>query len=105
MRRIAENVFNPKRYHLSSLARKRLLWMHILFDEEDGNVARSAKKIGVSRQWLSHLAGVFECHKRDPRSLEPESRAPLQSEKRKWISEETECAIVEVRKRFPWEKN
>ena len=105
MARIAENVLNPNRYHLSNEAKKHLLWMYVLFHEEKGNVTRSARKIGISRQWLSTLKGIFERHKRDPRSLEPRSRAPLNRKKRKRIPEEYEQLIIKERDASPgWGK-
>lgn len=105
MRRIAENVLNPNRHHLSDTAKKRLLWMYIILYEEKGNVTVLAKKIGISRQWLSTLKGVFEKHRRDPRSLEPYSRAPLNRKKRKRISEEHEQLIIKERDASPgWGK-
>ena len=50
-----ENEFNPQRYHLSDEARKRLKWMYVIEFECDNNISQSAKKIGVSRQWLSKI--------------------------------------------------
>lgn len=97
MARIAENILNPKRHHLSGEAKKRILWMYILIHEESGNVSRAARKIGISRQWLSYLWNVFERHKRDPRSLEMHPRAPHSRTKRKRISEECERLIIKER--------
>ena len=105
MARIAENVLNPNRHRLSPIAKKRLLWMYILFHEEEGAVSVTARKIGISRQWLSYLKNVFERHKRDPRSLEPRSRAPHSCTQRKRISKEYERLIIKERDASPgWGK-
>lgn len=98
---LAEVRLNPKRYYLSIKAKKYLLWMYILFYEEDGVVSVAARKIGISRQWLSYLKNVFERHKRDPRSLEPRSRAPLHCKERKRISKEYEQLIIKERDASP----
>lgn len=76
MQRVAENILNPNRYHLTKEARKRLGWMYIIIYECRGNTARAARKIGISRTWLSTLKNKWEFHRRDPRFLEPESRPP-----------------------------
>lgn len=100
----AENLFNPCRYHLSAEAKKRLRWMYLLYSEEAGNVTHAAKKIGLSRQWLSELKSVFEYHRKDPRSLEPESKAPHHTDQRQKIPRETENKIVEIRDQYGWGK-
>ncbi len=104
MKRIAENVLNPNRHHLSVEAKKRLGWMYLLLYEESGNVSRAARKIGISRQWLSPLKVAFERHKRDPRSLEPRSRAPRSTKNRHRIAPDVQCVIVQERKRHTWGK-
>lgn len=105
MQTIAENLLNPYRYHLSDEAKKRLRWMYILEREAQGNVTRAADKIGISRQWLSTLKTTFERHRRDPRSLEPSSRAPHHTDKRQRITKEVEDKILEVRDKTPgWGK-
>ena len=52
---IAENLLNKKKYYLSLEAKKRLKWMYIIHYECDGNITQAARKIGVSRQWLSAI--------------------------------------------------
>lgn len=105
MQTIAENQLNKGRYHLSEEAKKRLKWMYMLYCEHEGNVTRTANKIGVSRQWLSNIKSTFERTHRDPRSLEPESKAPHHTDKRTRIPQEIEQNIIEVRDRTPgWGK-
>jgi len=101
----AEQILNPCRYALSEEARKRLRWMYHLHHEAHGNVTKAAHALGISRQWLSILKAAFERSGEDPRSLEPESRAPHHTDNRKRISRETENKIVEVRDATPgWGK-
>ena len=94
----AEKKLNPKHYYLSTEAKKRLHWLYILYYEQGGNVTRTANKIGISRQWLSPLKNLFERTGRDPRKLEPESKAPHSTKNRKRISKEVEDKILKVRK-------
>lgn len=104
MQTIAEKLLNPNNYHLSSEAKKKLRWLYVLYYECRDNVAQAANKIGVSREWLSKTKSKFErCHQ-DPRSLEPESRTPHDTSKRKRISKETENKILEVRDKYGWGK-
>lgn len=98
MQTIAERKLNPCNYHLSPLARKHLRWMYILYYEEDNNVSKTARKIGVSRPWLSQLRKIFEKNDKDPRALEPQSRAPHDTGNRKRIAKEVEDLIVRIRK-------
>jgi len=98
---IAENLLNKKKYYLSLEAKKRLKWMYIIHYECDGNITQAARKIGVSRQWLSAINSNWENHQQNPRSLEPESRAPNDTSNRKRISKETEKQIVATRKKYP----
>ena len=98
MKNIAEKRLNPNHYHLSEEARKRLHWLDVLYNEQDGNVTKAANKIGVSRPWLSYLKSVFEKNDRDPRKLEPESKAPHDTSKRKRISKDAEEKILRIRK-------
>lgn len=100
----AEKLLNPYNYHLSPEAKKRLRWLYILYYEQNGNVSKSAKKIGITRQWLSFLKSVFENSHRDPRSLEPMSKAPHDTSNRKRISRDVETAIIEVRDEYGWGK-
>jgi len=97
MKNNAEKELNPKRYKLSEEARKHLYWLWVLYKEPDVNVTRAAKKIGISRQWLSPLKTLFEKNKKDPRVLEPKSKAPHNTENRKRISKDTEQKILQIR--------
>lgn len=98
MTNIAEKKLNPKHYYLSEVARKRLRWLFILYYEQSGNVSKASNKIGISRQWLSPLKNIFEKRGKDPRVLEPESKAPHSTKNRKRISKEVEDKILKVRK-------
>jgi len=93
----AEKELNPFNYQLSFEVKKRLRWLYILYYEQDNNVTNTAKKIGISRPWLSHLKSIFEMNGKDPRKLEPESKAPHNRENRKRISKEVEKKILKVR--------
>jgi len=104
MQNKAENLLNPLRYYLSDEAKKRLRWLYVLYHEGADNVALTANKIGISREWLSKIKNKFEKHNRDPRSLEPQSRAPHQTGNRQRISPETEAKILEIRDRYGWGK-
>ena len=97
MKNTAEKELNPKRYKLSEEARKRLYWLWVLYKEPNVNVTRAAKKIGISRQWLSPLKTLFEKSGKDPRVLEPKSKAPHNTSDRKRISKETEQRILQIR--------
>jgi hypothetical protein len=106
MQNKAENLFNPFRYNLSAEAKKRLRWLYILYNESSGNVSRAAKKIGVSREWLSTIKSIFEKNYRDPRFLEPTSRAPKNTSNRNRISMDIENKIVDLRHQYhPWGKD
>jgi Integrase core domain len=98
MTNLAEKKLNLKQYHLSTEAKKRLHWLYVLYYEQDGNVTIAANKIGISRQWLSSLKNTFEKRGRDPRKLEPESRAPHSTKNRKRIPKEVEEKILKIRK-------
>lgn len=98
MKNTAEKELNPRRHHLSEEARKRLYWLWILYKECGGNVTVSANKIGISRPWLSMLKNLFESKEKDPRVLEPKSKAPRNTKNRKRISKDTEDKILEIRK-------
>ncbi len=97
MQTIAEKRLNPNNYHLSQDAKKRLRWMYLLYYDQKGNVSAAARKAGLSRPWLSHLKQVFEHNRKDPRCLEPESRAPNRTENRNRIPKETEKLIIKIR--------
>lgn len=102
---IAENILNPLRHHISDGAKRRLRWIFVLERECDGNATRASKKLNVSREWLTKLHRLFLFHDRDPRSLEPRSRAPHNTMKRSRISLKVEDLIVKTRKKYPaWGK-
>lgn len=101
----AERELNKHKYHLSSDAKKRLRWLYILYYEQGGNVSVAANKLGISRQWLSGIKKVFESSNRDPRSLEPKSRAPKDRSKRNSLDKEKEKLIIEVRNKYGWGKD
>lgn len=106
MQTIAEKKLNPLKYYLSAEAKKRLKWMYVTRYECDGNISLASKKIGVSRTWLSQIHGIWKNSHEDPRSLEPESRAPHNTVNRLRISKETESKIVELRNEYqPWGKD
>jgi transposase InsO family protein len=105
MQIIAENILNPQRYHLSDEAKKRLRWMYIIHYKCNGNIAKAARQIGKSRTWLSIIHSDWEFHKRDPQSLEPESKAPHDTSKRKRIAKEKETKIIELRNSYHWGKD
>ena len=98
MTNLAEKKLNPKHYYLSEAARKRLRWLYVLYYEQGGNVMKAANNLGISRQWLSPLKNLFEKRGRDPRKLEPESKAPHSTKNRKRISKEVEDKLLKVRK-------
>jgi len=101
----AENKLNPLKYPLSDEARKRLKWMYIIYFECGGKIAKAARKIGLSRQWLSKIHSTWINCKKDPRSLEPVSKAPKNTDNRKRIDTEIENKILEVRKEYHWGKD
>lgn len=102
----AEIKLNPLRYYLSPEAKKRLKWMCVVKYECDSNVSQAANKIGISRTWLSQVHGRWKNNHEDPRSLEPESRAPHDTSNRKRIDKKVENKIVEIRKKYrPWGKD
>jgi len=97
MQTLAIKSLNPNNYHLSQEAKKRLGWLYLLYHEQNGNISKTSRKIGLSRQWLSHLKQVFENSNKDSRSLEPESKAPNHTTNRKRISEDVEELILKIR--------
>lgn len=100
----AEKLLNPYSYHLSPEAKKRLRWLYILYYDQQCNVTKTANKVGVSRQWLSEIKSIFENSGKDPRSLEPESKAPRNTASRKRISKVIENKIIAVRDDYGWGK-
>lgn len=101
----AENKLNPFKYPLSGEAKKRLKWMYIIHFECGGKIAKAAKRIGVSRQWLSKIHSHWVKSDKDPRSLEPELKAPKNTDKRNRIDKTIEDKIIEVRKKYHWGKD
>lgn len=97
MQTIAEKKLNPQRHQLSGEAKKRLRWLYALYYEHEGNVTKASFKLGITRQWLSGIRSIFEKNKKDPRSLEPESKAPHNTKNRRRISEYEEKKILEIR--------
>lgn len=106
MQNKAEIKLNPLRYHLSREAKKRLKWMYIIKCECDNNISLAANKIDISRTWLSQIHNKWKNKHEDPRSLEPESKAPRNTNSRKRIDKKVEDKIVELRNKYhPWGKD
>gem|GEM_PF-3971899 len=102
----AENKLNRLRYYLSPEAKKRLKWIYVIEYKCDNNISLAANKIGVSRTWLSQINSKWKNSHRDPRSLEPESRVPRNTDNRKRIDGKVENKIIELRKKYhPWGKD
>jgi hypothetical protein len=97
MQSLAETKLNPNHYHLSEDAKKRLRWLYLLYYDQRGNISATARKAGISRPWMSHLKQIFEQNRKDPRCLEPESRAPDDTSNRNRIPKETENLILKIR--------
>lgn len=96
----AEVKLNPFKFHLSSEAKKRLGWIYVIKYECNGKISVAAKKIGISRPWLSQIHSLWITHHEDPRCLEPESRAPHDTNNRTTIDQKTQDKIVEIRKKY-----
>ena len=105
MQNKTESELNPLGYQLTTEAKKRLKWMYIIQTECGYNVSQAAKKIGVSRPWLSKLYHIWIESDRDPRSLEPESKAPNNTDRRNRISDNVEEKIIAARKKYHWGKD
>jgi transposase len=101
----AESKLNPLQYPLSDEAKKRLKWMYIIHFECDGKITKASKRIGVSRQWLSELHSKWNRSGKDPRALEPQSKAPKHTDNRERINQKIEDKIIEVRKEYHWGKD
>ena len=101
----AENKLNPLKHPLSDEAKKRLKWMYIIHFECNKNITKASRRIGISRQWLSKIHSAWIDCKKDPRSLEPESKAPKNTTNRKRINQEIEDKIIEARKEYHWGKD
>ena len=97
MQSLAETRLNPNHYRLSEDAKKHLRWLYLLYYDQRGNVSSAARKAGISRPWMSHLKQTFEHNNKDPRCLEPKSRAPDDCGNRKRIPKETENLIIKIR--------
>lgn len=97
MKSLAEKRLNSNNYHLSPEAKKRLVWLHILYYDQRGNVSAAARRAGISRPWMSHLKQMFERNRKDPRCLEPESRAPNSYANRIRIPKTIEDLIIKIR--------
>lgn len=101
----AEVKLNPSRYYLSLEAKKRLRWIYVIRYECDENISMAAEKIGISRPWLSRIHSLWIIGREDPRCLEPESRAPHDTNNRTTIEQDVQDKIVEIRKKYPtWGK-
>lgn len=105
MQNKAQQELNPDHHPLSDEAKKRLKWVYIIHFETGGKVAKAARKIGISRQWLSAIHSIWINSGKDPCSLEPGSKAPKNTDKRKRIEKEKENKIIEVRKKYHWGKD
>lgn len=105
MQNKAQQELNPNRYPLSDEAKKRLKWMYIIHFETSGKIAKAARRIGISRQWLSNIHSTWINSEKDPCSLEPESKAPKNTDNRKRIEKIVENKIIEVRKDYHWGKD
>jgi len=99
MQTLAQRTLNPHNFHLSLAAKKRLNWLYELYHRHNGKVSPAARKLGISRQWLSAIKSTFERSGNDPKSLEPQSRAPHDTGNRNRISKKKENLILRVRKR------
>ena len=71
----------PLKCPLSDEASKRLKWMYIIHFECNKNITKTSRRIGVLRQWLSKIHSAWIESEKNPRSLEPESKAPKNTEK------------------------
>lgn len=96
----AEIKLNPNHYQISDEAKKRLKWLYVLYHEQGGNVKRAAANIGITREWLSKIKSMFEKNGKDPRKLEPKSKAPINTGKRNRIPIETEMKIIKTRDEY-----
>ena len=79
--------------------------MYIIHFECNNKIARAARKIGISRQWLSKIHSIWVKSGKDPRSLEPRPKTPNNADNRKRISKEIENKIILVRKKYHWGKD
>lgn len=98
----AEVRLNPRNYYLSGEAKKRLRWLYAYYYECGENAAVAAKKLGLTREWLTKVKCKFENHRKDPRILEPESKAPHNTRNRERIDKGIENLIIKIRKLYPF---
>ena len=105
MQKIAEVKLNPLKHPLSDEAKKRLKWMYIIHFECDGKISKASRKIGISRTWLSIIHSRWIKFDKDPRSLEPKSKSPQNTNIRKRIDKNIENKIIEIRKKYYWGKD
>jgi transposase InsO family protein len=76
----------------------------MIYYETEGNVSKTADRIGISREWLTKLKSKFEKSGKDPRALEPRSRAPKNTHNRQRINQTIEDKILEIRDEYGWGK-
>ncbi len=105
MQNKAEKALNLDNCQLTAEAKKRLKWMYIVSFGCGGNIALAARKIGISRTWLSIVHSKWKKADRDPQSLEPDSKAPKNTDKRKRINLKIESKIIETRNKYHWGKD
>jgi len=105
MQNRAENKLNPLKHPLSDEAKKRLKWIYIIHFECNKNISKAARRIGLSRIWLSQINSKWLKSDKNPRSLEPGSKAPKNTDNRKRIDLETENKILEIRREYHWGKD
>lgn len=98
----AEVRLNPHNCYLSCEAKKRLRWMYVYYYECEENATVAAKKLGLTREWLTKVKNKFENHRKDPRSLEPESKAPHNTDNRERIDKDIETLIIKIRNLYPY---
>lgn len=101
----ANKKLNPLKHPLSDEAKKRLKWIYIIHFECNKNVSRAARRIGISRTWLSQINSKWLKADKDPCSLEPVSKTPLNTDKRKKIDKKIEDKIIWARKEYHWGKD
>lgn len=63
---LAQQTLNPERKHLTMEARKRLGWIYELERSDKPNTTKTARKVGISREWLTKLHRKFVTSGRDP---------------------------------------
>jgi transposase InsO family protein len=97
-----ELLLNPDRYTLSEEAKKRLKWMYIIeYETPKKKIAKAARQIGVSRQWISTIHSLWIKNNKNPQFLEPQSKAPHNTDNRERISSDTKDKIIQLRNKRP----